>query len=92
MTSRPMPGNSNEAAGYIVHTNEAIYGTGLTVHEAMLDAREWLDPDRDPLTDPDVKVSVASQALLDEVAKRGGAIAWGERRGVCCTVAEAESH
>lgn len=43
------------------------------------------------LQDPYVSVSPATQGLIDEVAERGGAIAWAKSRGVCCTVEEEES-
>lgn len=78
-------------AGHIVYTNEAIFGSGRTLEAALEDSRQWLSHDCDPETDPDVYVSPASDALLAEIAERGGAIAWGKVDGICCTVSEAET-
>lgn len=79
---------TKQPQAYIVCTPEAIYGTGATVREAVLDAADWLDPGCDPDTDPNVSVWPASISLVKEVESRGGAIAWGRLGHVRCTLAE----
>lgn len=85
-----------EATGWIIYTHEAIFGTGETAEAAWADAEQWMD---DPVEDKDADeldssdgpwARPATAALLAEVAKRGGAISWGNVDGVACTKAEEE--
>ena len=78
-------------AGWIVYTNEAIYGTGWNRNAAKADAREHLDPDCDMETDPEVDWMPATPALIQQVHTDGGAIAWGEANGIACTTEEADA-
>ena len=80
-----------EIGGWIVYTNEAIYGTGKNRNAAKADAREHLDPDCDMDTSLDVDWMPATAALIAQVEKDGGAIAWGEADGMACTTEEAEA-
>jgi hypothetical protein len=81
------------ATGYIVYTQEAIFGTGETKEAAWADAEQYLDrsaedEDEDEGGSDDADgpwVQPASAALLAEVADRGGAIAWCTWHGVACT-------
>jgi hypothetical protein len=76
-----------EVAGYIVHTDEAIFGVGDTRESAWADAVRFLDPESGE-DDSTLHVKPATAALLAEVADQGGNIAWVTVSGVACTLAE----
>ena len=79
-----------KTAGWIVYTNEAIYGTGKTLRAAKADARKSLDQDTDLDTSLDIDYNVATAALIAQVEIEGGAIVWGEWNGIACTTEEAD--
>ena len=82
--------NTIKTAGWIVHTSEAIYGTGKTLRAAKDDARKYLDHDTDLNTSLDIDFNVATAALIEQVQNEGGAIAWADWNGIACTVEEAD--
>lgn len=92
-------------AGYIVCDNEAIWGYGETedkawadmvdgMHKASIDVvDEYSDPDGDRAGETLAslfKIVPASAALIADVERRGGSIAWRTRDGIACTKDEDE--
>ncbi len=92
-----------QAAGYIVADNETIWGYGETADAAwshmleemrmngiqVLDDGEEAEHELAATADADdFRIWPASAALLADVERRGGDIAWRRVGGVACTVAE----
>jgi len=73
--------------GYIICNDEAIYGVGASVRDAWLDWQDNVEPGSD---EDDFKCLAATLDLLLKVEAEGGAIAWGQKNGRACTVAEEE--
>ena len=64
----------------------AIFGTGCTPSEALLDALQWTGGDTEGLV-----ALPCTPALRDEVERRGTPSSWGELfDGTQCTEQEAE--
>lgn len=95
-----------QTAGYIVTSNEAIWGYGPTADAAWASFEHGLQQAGirivDDPTDADIDnggdwtrqsdytIRPASAALLAAVDDLGKAISWGSRNGVCCTRGEAD--
>ncbi len=75
---------SGVESGFIVHNNEAIYGTGITEVDAWASAEEWTDEHGTA----GMICIPATGALLRHVANDGGAISWGMCGKVACTIEE----
>lgn len=95
---------SIKAAGFIVMTAEAIFGSGRTEAEAATDAKSWVDIENrnqipSSVTDDDANILMhggfamvaATEALIQQVEEKGGDIAWGLVGGVACTCEEEEA-
>lgn len=94
------------AAGFIVCSNEAIWGVGTTSDEAwnsfaklMADNHTTIVAENDEAPDEpctwvyerDYKIRPATEKLMTAVMYKGGNVAWDVARGVCCTVEEFEA-
>ena len=100
-----------EAAGYIVHDNEVIWGDGATADAAWKNFRAAmkkagvviLAAGQDSgehfeswtrlgawTRESDHTIRPATAGLLADFKARGGAISWGTRDGVACTIQEAD--
>lgn len=93
------------AAGFVVCNNEAIWGVGATSDKAWADfvgnleagtviVAEGEDAPEDDsrwVRERDYRIRAATAALMQQVAERGGNIAWEVARGVCCTIEEFEA-
>lgn len=91
-----------EHAGYIVHDNEAIHGTGRTADEAWADFERVMQDAGIELVDeaPDgdmpgswtkrsnFKIRSSSNDLLEVVKACGGDVVWAVRDGIACTMQE----
>jgi hypothetical protein len=102
-TLRPVP-RGCEHAGYVVYTNEAIWGYGGTTDAAWESFRAEMatggvkiltgddsDAEQGSWTrERDYSIRSASAALLRRVAEGGGDTSWTIVGGVACTEAEAE--
>jgi hypothetical protein len=95
-----------ESAGYIVYSNETIWGTGPTADAAWESFRAEMsragikilsDDDEDGdepeawTRERDYRIRSASRALLEDAERFNGEIPWRVRGGVACTVAEDEA-
>jgi hypothetical protein len=92
------------SAGFVVYNNEVIVGVGATSDEAwgdfvremgpgvtiVAEGEEPPDDGRNWVRERDYKIRAATQALIDQVARQGGNVAWGIARGICCTMDELE--
>ena len=89
-------------AGYMIQDiqGNAIYGIGNTAQEAWAEVKDGAGPFFDAydkeLDDETAYTTLfktygATQALMDEVKRRGGNIAWGIVGGVACTREEEEA-
>ena len=65
-----------------------VYGVGTTPNEAIDDALEWVDFERDELVEPhssvygDVCLGECSEAFSDYVQQHGGDIPFSEQDGI----------
>ena len=73
-----------QAVGFIVTDNVAIYGCGVTEAEALEDERSWSESNESL-----APAIPATAALLDQVAREGGCIAWDVVDGIACAIDEA---
>jgi hypothetical protein len=91
-------------AGYIVHSNETIDGTGATADEAWADFRRTMEqagidvlpeaPEPDYqgswALESDFHIRSATAALIAQVVDCGGHLGWKVINGIACTVTEAD--
>ena len=70
---------------FIIENDVAIWGVGETEVEAWADMEKWMDTNENYSRDDFLCVE-ATDELVAEIERRGGAVSWGKLpNGVRCT-------